>query len=86
MPAPLSLAAPSVPVYAPLYKAELTAREAEVLVLIARGSTNSGIAASRSLSMRTVERHIVNVYTKIGAHNRAGAITFALSLLSDLLP
>ena len=57
----------------------LTYREIEVLALIAQGATNTGIAAALSLSVRTVERHIANTYAKIGAHNRAGAVTFALT-------
>lgn len=60
-------------------------REAEVLVLLAQGGTNSAIAAGLSLSVRTVERHTTNIYTKIGTHNRTGAVTFALGLLADLM-
>lgn len=58
--------------------AGLTAREAEVLALIARGLTNQEAADRLVLSVRTVERHIANIYTKIDAHTRAEATTFAL--------
>jgi non-specific serine/threonine protein kinase len=59
----------------------LTPREREVVALIARGLTNSQIAEELVLSVRTVERHIENIYDKIGAHGRAAraAVTaFAL--------
>ena len=55
----------------------LTKREYEVLVLLAEGSTNTAIADALSLSPRTVERHIANLYAKIGAHTRAEAVAFA---------
>ncbi|MGW4928471.1 LuxR C-terminal-related transcriptional regulator [Agromyces sp. NPDC004153] len=49
----------------------LTAREAEVLRLVAAGRTNEEIAAELVLSVRTVERHVSNIYAKIGATGRA---------------
>lgn len=57
---------------------ELTAREAEVLRLIAGGDTNQGIAASLGLSVHTVERHAANIYRKIDARGRADATAWAL--------
>lgn len=56
----------------------LTPREAEVLRLIAMGHTNQEIAATLVLSMRTVARHITNIYGKIGARSKADATAFAL--------
>lgn len=56
----------------------LTAREIEVLRLVASGQTNQEIAAELSLSVRTVERHIGNLYGKIGARGRADATAYAL--------
>jgi len=56
----------------------LTAREAEVLRLVASGQTNQEIAAALSLSVRTVERHIGNLYGKISARGRADATAYAL--------
>jgi DNA-binding CsgD family transcriptional regulator len=56
----------------------LTAREAEVLVLVAGGMTNKQIAAELILSPATVERHVANVYRKIGARRRADAATYAV--------
>ena len=40
----------------------LTAREAEVLTLIAQGQSNQGIADSLGITVNTVERHIANLY------------------------
>jgi DNA-binding NarL/FixJ family response regulator len=48
----------------------LSAREAEVLRLVARGLSNAEIARELVLSVRTVERHVANVYLKIGASGR----------------
>ena len=62
----------------------LTAREAEVLGLLAAGRTNKEIAAQLVLSPATVERHVANLYPKIGARRRAEAATCALK--HDLLP
>ena len=58
--------------------AGLSRRESEVLRLIAAGRTNREIAEALFLSVRTVERHITNVYAKIGARGRADATAFAL--------
>lgn len=56
----------------------LTSREAEVLGLIAAGRSNQQIADELVLSLRTVERHITNLYGKIGAHGKADATAYAL--------
>jgi DNA-binding NarL/FixJ family response regulator len=48
----------------------LSAREAEVLRLLARGLSNDDIAHDLVLSVRTVERHVANAYAKIGASGR----------------
>lgn len=55
----------------------LTAREAEVLWLIAAGKTNQDIARELVLSVRTVERHISTVYEKLGLHGRAARASAA---------
>jgi DNA-binding CsgD family transcriptional regulator len=57
--------------------AGLTEREIEILALLAGGSSNERIARALSVSTRTVERHIGNIYLKIGAHNRAEATAYA---------
>ena len=48
----------------------LTGREQEVLRLLARGGSNGAIAAELVLSVRTVERHVENIYDKIGVSGR----------------
>ncbi len=55
----------------------LTAREAEVLRLIATGLSNKDIAAALHLSVKTVSRHLSNIFTKIGVSSRAAATAFA---------
>jgi DNA-binding NarL/FixJ family response regulator len=55
----------------------LTAREAEVLRLIAGGLSNKDIAAELHLSVKTVSRHLSNIFTKIGVSSRAAATAFA---------
>ncbi|MGQ0551572.1 MAG: LuxR C-terminal-related transcriptional regulator [Armatimonadota bacterium] len=57
----------------------LTEREAQVLRFIAGGRTNREIAGELVLSVRTVERHIANIYGKIGARGRADATVYALT-------
>jgi DNA-binding CsgD family transcriptional regulator len=60
-----------------VYPDGLTPREVDVLRLITRGGTNAGIASELTLSVRTVGRHVTNLYTKIHAHNRAEAVDYA---------
>jgi DNA-binding CsgD family transcriptional regulator len=55
----------------------LTARELQVLRLVASGKTNYAIARELSLSEKTVERHLSNVFTKIGVSSRAAATAYA---------
>ena len=61
-----------------LREAGLTDREVQVLQQVASGSTNKEIADSLGVAVSTVERHLVNLYSKIGARGRADAIAFAL--------
>jgi HD-GYP domain-containing protein (c-di-GMP phosphodiesterase class II) len=53
--------------------AGLTPREVEVLCLLARGMTNKDIAASLTISAKTVGNHVEHIYTKIGTSTRAAA-------------
>jgi len=62
---------------APPLPAGLTAREAEVLRLLATGLSNKEIAATLHLSVKTVSRHLSNIFTKIGVSSRAAATAFA---------
>lgn len=56
----------------------LSSRESAVLKMLAEGSSNAAIAAHLTLSVRTVERHVRNIYNKIGVHNRAAATRWAI--------
>lgn len=55
----------------------LSLRELEVLCLLAAGGTNSDIAAALTISTRTVERHVQNIYAKLDVHNRTQAAIWA---------
>jgi DNA-binding CsgD family transcriptional regulator len=55
----------------------LTAREVEVLRLIARGKTNRGIAAELHISEKTVARHVSNIFMKLDVSSRAAATAYA---------
>jgi DNA-binding CsgD family transcriptional regulator len=55
----------------------LTAREVEVVRLVAAGHTNRGIADALFLSEKTVARHLSNIYTKLGIGSRAAATAWA---------
>jgi DNA-binding CsgD family transcriptional regulator len=59
------------------YPAGLTVREVEVLSLIAGGASNREVAEELILSVRTVERHMNNIYRKIDARGRADAVAYA---------
>jgi ATP/maltotriose-dependent transcriptional regulator MalT len=61
-----------------LFPAGLSAREAEVLRLVAQGFSNAEIAARLFLSTRTVTTHLTAIYTKLGVENRAAAAAFAV--------
>lgn len=81
--APWEAGAPSTereePRDARAYPDGLTAREVEVLSRLAGGKTNNEIAGELHVSARTVERHVANIYAKIGARGRANATAYALS-------
>ena len=64
--------------------AGLSAREAEVLTLVASGQTNKDIAGNLNLSERTVARHLSNIFTKLGVNSRTAAAAFAYE--NDLAP
>lgn len=68
----------------PVLPAGLTAREVEVLRLIATGLTNNDVAERLHLSAKTVSRHLSNIFTKTGVTSRAAATAFAFE--HDLVP
>ena len=56
----------------------LTAREVDVLRLIACGMSNKDVARELVISAKTAGTHVEHIYTKIGASNRAQASLFAM--------
>jgi ATP/maltotriose-dependent transcriptional regulator MalT len=61
----------------PAYPGGLSAREVEVLRLVAQGMTNAQVAERLYLSPRTVEQHLRSIYNKLGVSTRAAATAFA---------
>lgn len=59
------------------FRPPLTNRELEILSAIAGGETNAQIAASLSLSAKTVMHHTTSIYRKLGVRGRAGAVDLA---------
>ena len=57
----------------------LSAREVEVMSLIADGQTNGEIAAHLFLAEKTVKNHVRRIYSKLGVHTRPAAIAHWLS-------
>jgi DNA-binding CsgD family transcriptional regulator len=55
----------------------LTARELQVLRLVAAGKTNKAIAAELCLSEKTIDRHVSNIFTKLDVPSRAAATAYA---------
>jgi len=56
----------------------LTAREGEVLSWLSKGKTNRDIAQILGLSPRTVDKHLEQIYSKLGVENRTAAVTIAV--------
>jgi DNA-binding CsgD family transcriptional regulator len=61
----------------PIDAHRLTTRELQVLRLVAAGKTNRAIAADLVVSERTVDRHVSNIFTKLGMSSRAAATAYA---------
>ncbi|HEX2036767.1 MAG TPA: tetratricopeptide repeat protein [Chloroflexota bacterium] len=76
-PLPRPTAGPVAP-SAPPAPAGLSAREVEVLRLVAAGKSNREIAAELVVSVRTVEHHVASIYGKLGVRGRLEASTYAM--------
>ena len=59
---------------------ELSARQAEVLALLARGATNKEIALALKVGERTAKYHIAAIFDRLGAGNRTEALAIALRM------
>ena len=80
MPAPVQAGpskAPAVP-KASTYPDELTAREVEVLRLVAQGLTDEQVAQRLVISPRTVDTHLTSIYSKISVSSRVAATRYAM--------
>ena len=58
----------------------LSAREIEIIELVAEGLTNQEIADRLTISKRTVDNHVSNVFTKTGSKNRVALLNWAMDL------
>ena len=56
----------------------LSSRELEMIGLVAEGLTNQEIAAQLTISKRTVDNHVSNVFTKTGSKNRVALLNWAM--------
>jgi DNA-binding NarL/FixJ family response regulator len=75
--AALRNAVPSAPEPEPARSFGLSARERQVLGLVAAGLTNRAVAERLVLSERTVDRHVSNILGKLGVPTRTAATAFA---------
>jgi DNA-binding NarL/FixJ family response regulator len=62
--------------------AKLSPRELDVLRLAAEGEDNDAIAERLTLSVRTIERHLHNIYTKLGLHGKSARAAAVSRLLT----
>jgi NarL family two-component system response regulator LiaR len=56
---------------------ELTAREMEILLLVAEGKTNQEIADELFIALKTVKTHVSNILSKLGVQDRTQAVIYA---------
>jgi DNA-binding CsgD family transcriptional regulator len=73
---PVAVPPPAAIERPPLFR--LTAREQEVLGLLAEGMTNAQLADALFISERTANRHVSNIFTKLDVHNRTQAARIAM--------
>ena len=62
----------------------VTTREGEVLLWLARGKSNGDIASILGVSPRTVNKHLEQIYKKLGVENRAAAVRVAMQVIENL--
>ncbi len=60
--------------------ANLTTKELEILVFLARGSLNKEISAQTNISLNTVKKHTTSIYKKLQVRNRSEAIVWYINL------
>lgn len=65
------------------HKLELTVRESQVLLWISNGKTNWEIAQILEMSPRTVNKHLEQIYPKLGVENRTAAARIALKVIAE---
>ncbi len=68
----------------PLEKLGLSCREAEILLWVAQGKSNSEVGVILSISAATVKKHLEHVYKKLGVEGRNSATLRALEILSSI--
>jgi predicted ATPase/class 3 adenylate cyclase/DNA-binding CsgD family transcriptional regulator len=78
LPAPGERTSPPTPTPPPATPSGLTAREVEVLRVVAQGLTNEQVAQCLVISPRTVETHLTSIYSKIGVSSRSAATRYAI--------
>ena len=64
----------------------LTARESEVLSWLSKGKANRDIAQILGLSPRTVDKHLEQIYARLGVENQAAATAIAVKATKDGKP
>jgi DNA-binding NarL/FixJ family response regulator len=69
--------------YHPLLSTGLTPRVAEVLLWVAQGKTNADIAIILGISESTVEKHLLDIFAKLGVETRSAATLRALEILGS---
>jgi len=62
----------------PRYPAGLTAREVEILRLVAQGLTDAQVAEQLVISPRTVNFHLTSIYSKLGVSSRSAATHYVI--------
>jgi DNA-binding NarL/FixJ family response regulator len=66
------------PTLNPMRDRDLSERELEIIALVAKGLTNQEIAGTLTISKRTVDNHVSNIFTKTGAKNRVALLNWAM--------